>query len=350
MMRRLVARHHGRLPLDTVESIWRVIIATFTWVQAPYTVHADFSAGDAAMRDVARFHFGFTVPFVPHMGAAGAVAAVAASKGDLGWCRRRASAATAPGGGRWTADDAPKIIARLPFVERADHPAGLPTFVVARPAPDAVANEVRTVSVRVAGWGPQVAAALSPLVDTVAAPDACARRRGAAGVAAAGADAGGGAGRHAAGGRLGPQYGPRRRPRQPLYRGLRRGRAGAGGPLSRSADHAMPIRTPDRLMPAFGVGHERARPPAAAPGVLAHRALRAGQERRARRRQGAQAVVQRDAARPKPAGRSPPTRRWPTSSSSIPDGAVDRAARGDRRAPTASTPPASSAAPARTRS
>ena len=36
MMRRLVQRHHGILPLDTAESIWRVIIATFTHVQAPF--------------------------------------------------------------------------------------------------------------------------------------------------------------------------------------------------------------------------------------------------------------------------------------------------------------------------
>src|SRR6059058_5318865 len=84
MMRRLVERHRGILPLDTAESIWRVIIATFTHVQAPFSVHADLSAGDAAMRDSARFHFGFTVPFVPHIGAAGVVAAVAKSKGDLG--------------------------------------------------------------------------------------------------------------------------------------------------------------------------------------------------------------------------------------------------------------------------
>ena len=34
----------GILPLDTVESIWRVIIATFTHVQAPYSVHADLVA------------------------------------------------------------------------------------------------------------------------------------------------------------------------------------------------------------------------------------------------------------------------------------------------------------------
>src|SRR5688572_24394160 len=67
MMRRLVERHHGLLPLDTVESIWRVIIATFTYVQAPFVLHADLTSGDVAMRDTSRFHFGFTVPFVTHI-------------------------------------------------------------------------------------------------------------------------------------------------------------------------------------------------------------------------------------------------------------------------------------------
>ena len=49
MMRSLVQRHEGILPLDTVEGIWRVIIATFTYVQAPFAVHADLSQGDASM-------------------------------------------------------------------------------------------------------------------------------------------------------------------------------------------------------------------------------------------------------------------------------------------------------------
>jgi len=138
MMRRLVARHHGNLPLDTVESIWRVIISTFTYIQAPFSVHADLSAGDALMRDSARFHFGFTVPFVPHMGAASVVEAVTESKGDLGLIPAFATAGAAPW---WTALEfasAPKVIARLPFVERADHPAALPVFVVSRAAPDAM--------------------------------------------------------------------------------------------------------------------------------------------------------------------------------------------------------------------
>ena len=83
MMRRLVERHRGILPLDTVESIWRVIISTFTYVQAPFSVHADVSLGESAMRDSARFHFGFTVPYVSHFSAPAAVEAVAKSKGDL---------------------------------------------------------------------------------------------------------------------------------------------------------------------------------------------------------------------------------------------------------------------------
>jgi chorismate mutase len=171
MMRRLVQRHKGILPLDTAESIWRVIIATFTHVQAPFTVHADLSAGDAMMRDSARFHFGFTVPFVPHVGAAAVVEAVSESKGDLGLVP---AFATTHGGAWWTAlefQSAPKIIARLPFVDRPDHPAPLHVFVVSRAAADAMVTEIETWSVRVAGWNREAARAASALAEIVAVPD-----------------------------------------------------------------------------------------------------------------------------------------------------------------------------------
>jgi hypothetical protein len=171
MMRRLVERHKGALPLDTVESIWRVIISTFTHVQAPYSVHADMSAGDAAMRDSVRFHFGFTVPFRTHLGAEGVVKAVAASKGDLGLVPANAVAGS---GAWWTlleGDKAPKIIARLPFVERADHPASLPVFAISWPAADAIVTEVQVFSVKVSGWSAAAARAISPLAEVVAVPD-----------------------------------------------------------------------------------------------------------------------------------------------------------------------------------
>jgi chorismate mutase len=171
MMRRLVERHHGILPLDTAEGIWRVIISTFTFVQSPFTVHADLSAGDALMRDTARFHFGFTVPFSPHMGAASVVAAVSDSKGDLGLV----PAFAVPAGGAWWSalefDSAPKIIARLPFIDRANHPAALPVFVISRAAAEAMVKEVEVWSVRVAGWTAEAAKTLGPLAEVVAVPD-----------------------------------------------------------------------------------------------------------------------------------------------------------------------------------
>ncbi|HEY9212007.1 MAG TPA: chorismate mutase [Ancylobacter sp.] len=171
MMRQIVDRHRGILPLDTVEGIWRVIISTFTYVQAPYAVHADLASGEAAMRDATRFHFGFTVPFVAHMGAGGVVAAVAGSKGDLGLV----PAFAAPGAGPWwtglEGENSPKIIARLPFVERADHPAGLPVFCIAHPVTDGAVTEVEVWSVRVAGWNAQAARTIAPLAEAIAVPD-----------------------------------------------------------------------------------------------------------------------------------------------------------------------------------
>jgi chorismate mutase len=169
MMRCLVERHRGILPLDTVEGIWRVIISTFTFVQAPYSVHADLSAGDALMRDSARFHFGFTAPFVAHMGASAVVAAVSDSQGDLGLVPAFAVASA-----WWNAlefDSAPKIIARLPFVERPDHPAALPVFVISRANADAMVREIEVWSVRVAGWSATTAQAIGSIAEVIAVPD-----------------------------------------------------------------------------------------------------------------------------------------------------------------------------------
>jgi chorismate mutase len=140
MMRALVSRHQGLLPLDTVEGIWRIIISTFTFVQSNYSVHADVSSGDAAMRDCCRFNFGFTVPYVAHPSAGQVIEAVAKSGGDLGVVR--VESPQEPWWRGLARPGAPKIIARLPFVERPDHPAGMPVFVIAQPLAEATVRDV----------------------------------------------------------------------------------------------------------------------------------------------------------------------------------------------------------------
>ncbi|MGY6568307.1 MAG: chorismate mutase [Salinarimonas sp.] len=161
MMKALAERHSGLLPLDTVESIWRVIIGTFTYVQAPYTVHADISGGDGPMRDSARFHFGFTVPYHPHSDARAVIAAVAGGRGDLGIFRLDQGASA----GDWWNDligpDRPKVIARLPFIERADHPAGTPIFVISKPLADAAVRDVVLYAARFERWRSEAARAIA---------------------------------------------------------------------------------------------------------------------------------------------------------------------------------------------
>lgn len=171
MMRLLAERHRGLLPLDTVEGIWRVIIATFTYVQAPFTVHADVSGGDAPMRDSARFHFGFTVPYAPHAGAAAVIRAVARSKGDLGIFRLDQGASAGAWWQQLAGAGAPKVIARLPFIERAGHPAGTPVFVVAQPLEDssAAVRDVVLYAALVERWREGVASAIRALGGEVIA-------------------------------------------------------------------------------------------------------------------------------------------------------------------------------------
>ncbi|KLK91951.1 hypothetical protein AA309_16050 [Microvirga vignae] len=152
MMRSLAERHQGLLPLDTVESIWRVIIGTFTYVQSNYSVHADVSGGDAPMRDSARFHFGFTVPYVTHPSAAAVIEAVANSKGDLGIFRLDQGATSGAWWRTLAERDRPKIIARLPFIERPDHPAGTPVFVISKPLTDAAVRDVVLYTAQFERW------------------------------------------------------------------------------------------------------------------------------------------------------------------------------------------------------
>lgn len=150
MMRRIAARHEGRLPLATAEHLWRTIIATFTHVQSPFTVHVEQGSDALAMHDLARFHVGFDVPLVGHGTPQRVIQAVAASTGDIGLVRITAE----PGSPWWEAlgDDAPQVMARLPFFS-GGHPAPAPALVLARPLGEAAVGETTVWAVEDDGNG-----------------------------------------------------------------------------------------------------------------------------------------------------------------------------------------------------
>lgn len=127
MMRRLVQRHAGKLPITTVEHIWREIITTFTAIQAPFEVIAGPADDPLAMRDLVRFYFGFSVPVSGAESNDAAIAEVARS-------RKHIAVIGASSPGRWwealAPPSAPKVLARLPFIDIPDRPADLPAYVI----------------------------------------------------------------------------------------------------------------------------------------------------------------------------------------------------------------------------
>jgi chorismate mutase / prephenate dehydratase len=147
MMRSLVERHEGALPLATVEHIWREIITTFTRMQAPFDVAMDAAVEPERMRDLARFVFGFSVSLVP-VGNADAVVAAVAGTNSLGLIARAAK-------GAWwlglVEKGAPKIMALLPFIDVPDRPVDLPAFVISPPLADPTPMDLAAFAVTVAG-------------------------------------------------------------------------------------------------------------------------------------------------------------------------------------------------------
>jgi chorismate mutase / prephenate dehydratase len=163
MMRRLVMRHSGDLPLATVEHIWREIITTFTAMQAPFDVIAGPAVDPLAMRDVIRFYFGFSVPVAAAGSNEEAITGVVRSS-------QRIAVLTAEKSGRWwsaLADPrAPKVFAKLPFIEIPDRPADLAAYVIGPPLSDTHQPDVILYAMADA---PRLQAAVASFGGTIAA-------------------------------------------------------------------------------------------------------------------------------------------------------------------------------------
>ena len=85
MMRALVERHRGLLPLDTVEGIWRIIISTFTFMcRRPIACMSMFRAAMPRCAIRPASISASRCPAFRIIGAAGVIEAVARAAGDLG--------------------------------------------------------------------------------------------------------------------------------------------------------------------------------------------------------------------------------------------------------------------------
>jgi chorismate mutase / prephenate dehydratase len=122
IIRRLIARNHGRFPPVTLVRMWRELLAATTRQQGAFTI-AVYSPPDAqGFWDVARDHYGSHTPLLTYRSTAQVIRAVTERQAAIGvlpmpqegdpdpWWRHLLS----------THDAAPHVIARLPFGARGN--------------------------------------------------------------------------------------------------------------------------------------------------------------------------------------------------------------------------------------
>jgi chorismate mutase/prephenate dehydratase len=149
MMRRLAARHEGSLPLTSVEHIWREIISTFTFMQAPFRVVVDFGSDPRAMQDLARFAFGFSVELVAAEDPAEVVALVARSGRDLGLIPRPRGLSAEAWWRGLSATNGPRLMGVLPFLSTTGPAANAPAFVISPALAEPTPPDFQIVAVAV---------------------------------------------------------------------------------------------------------------------------------------------------------------------------------------------------------
>ena len=137
ILRRLLARHAGRLPAQTLVRLWRELLAGTTAMQRPFAI----AVGGADLVGVAREQFGILTPMRVHASPAQAIATVSggnASAAVLPLPSQDESAAAA----WWTSllrQDRPRlhVVGRLPFwAPRAEGSPTAQALVVAAVTPD----------------------------------------------------------------------------------------------------------------------------------------------------------------------------------------------------------------------
>jgi chorismate mutase len=141
IIRRLLARHSGELPPQTLVRIWRELLAGTTAMQGGFSIAVCQADAAAGFIQAAREHFGALTPVHVHRSPAQSIAEVSAGTASAA-VLPMPSETEPPRAAWWTAllhRDSPRIhvVARLPFwVRRPDGAPAVQALVIAAAAPD----------------------------------------------------------------------------------------------------------------------------------------------------------------------------------------------------------------------
>lgn len=132
MIRALIARHSGCLPVETVVQVWRDIISTFTYLQMPYHLHIEKTRSlqkGAHGRDLVRGMFGFVVPIIEQPSTTALIKALKEHPKDLAIITQHKY----PWWKKLENPNAPKIVAALPDLTQSLKSACIAGLIIGSP-------------------------------------------------------------------------------------------------------------------------------------------------------------------------------------------------------------------------
>jgi len=121
VLRRLIRRHSGSLPVAVVARIWRELMSSAAALQAPLRVAVCAPSHSVAYFDLARSHFGSSTPMTLHRSASVVLRAISENPGTIGLLPLPQEGESDPW---WPAlvveeqtGQTPRVVWRLPFFE-----------------------------------------------------------------------------------------------------------------------------------------------------------------------------------------------------------------------------------------
>ena len=150
ILRRLVARHSGRFPRDSLVRIWREIISAVTAMQGPYSV-AVFDDEGGGLWDLSRDYFGSCTEISTRSARRDVVGGVADGTVTHGVLPYPPEEDDRPWwAGLWS-PDAPQIVLRLPFSELGNvRDRGAQALVLARIVPEPTGDDRTLIMIETA--------------------------------------------------------------------------------------------------------------------------------------------------------------------------------------------------------
>jgi chorismate mutase/prephenate dehydratase len=133
IIRRLVGRHRGAFPVATLVRMWREMLAATVRLQSPFSVAVFAPADRPGFWDLARDHYGSSTPMSAYDTEDQVIRAAAGGTGSVGVLPLPKAGESDP----WwphllSIEEAPRVVARLPFGTRGNARADTDALAIGR--------------------------------------------------------------------------------------------------------------------------------------------------------------------------------------------------------------------------